>query len=226
MNGALCLRCGKFKPSLWRACPACGYQPANDRDLAVSLLASGDCASEEQLHALAAQIERGEAPAFDPAYIEFAEEDLAKRPPFDASAVLHRIREAFVHEPRPEHFTDYKHCGECAEHDEMLRSYTPDTITEVQVGHGGWDPICFVTPDGYRYYLPGLARLVIETRGEYLDQFLFHLRHDRIATFTPQQRAAVAAFIEAIATAWPEVQDESPRGYDLLNVVEWLQNEN
>lgn len=153
MSDVLCLRCGQFKASVWRACPQCGYQPANDRELARSFLASSWCCpSKEKLQALAAQVQQGEPLFFDPAHIEWVEQWLAQRAPFDAEEKLQRIREAFAHEPRPEHFTNYTHCEECAEHDETLRAHHPDTIAEEHVGHAGWDPICFITEAGFRYY--------------------------------------------------------------------------
>jgi hypothetical protein len=47
--------------------------------------------------------------------------------------------------PRPEHFTNDKHCEECAEHDELLRNRDRDTLTVADVGNPSWDPICFIT---------------------------------------------------------------------------------
>ena len=63
----------------------------------------------------------------------------------------------FGNERRPEHFTNYRHCCECAEHDETLRNTTPDQLTYDDVSPG-WDPLCFITPEGFRYYFPALVR--------------------------------------------------------------------
>lgn len=112
---------------------------------------------------------------------------------------LEAIYQAFRSAQRPEHFTNYKHCCECAEHDETLRSHDIDNIGLEELGHPGWDPICFITIEGYLYYMPALARLALGT-GEkyYLDQFLFHLNPDRIAAFTPDQKEAVRRLLEYI----------------------------
>ena len=54
---------------------------------------------------------------------------------------------AFLAEPLPDHFTDYTHCCECAEHDELLRARDRETLALEDVGNAGWDPICFVTAE-------------------------------------------------------------------------------
>jgi hypothetical protein len=93
--------------------------------------------------------------------------------------LLRRIEQAFA-TPRPAHFTNHRHCCECAEHDETLRQHTPDSIGLAQLGLPGWDPICFINSAGFLYYFPALARLALEGTGDsyYLDQFLFHITYD------------------------------------------------
>jgi hypothetical protein len=90
--------------------------------------------------------------------------------------------------PRPEHFTNDKHCEECAEHDELLRNRDRDTLTVADVGNPSWDPICFISGEGFNYYFPTLARLALadpaDGHGWYFEQLLFHL-NDRD---TPQKR--------------------------------------
>jgi hypothetical protein len=75
--------------------------------------------------------------------------------------VLAAIRRTFADVPRPEQFTDDRHSPDRAEHKETLRSHTLDTISLEQVGNAGWAPICFVTVEGFKYFMPGLARLVL-----------------------------------------------------------------
>ena len=115
--------------------------------------------------------------------------------------LLEAVRRACQGEPRPARFTDSGHCCECAEHDAALRAATPGTIGLETLGNPGWDPICFITPEGFRYYLPGLARLALGRGGAYyLDQFLFHLTcPGRIDALTAAQRAAVLALLAHIA---------------------------
>lgn len=121
------------------------------------------------------------------------------------------ISKAFLAEPRPDHFTDYTHCCECAEHDELLRARDRETLALEDVGNAGWDPICFVTAEGFRYYLPPLVRLALSqpddrNAGPYLSQLLFHLIGDgennrRVSCCSPTQRRAVVEFLWHAASA-------------------------
>ncbi len=103
--------------------------------------------------------------------------------------------------PKPEHFTNYWHCCECAEHDETLLAHDLDSIGLKQLGNPGWDPICFSSATGLLYYMPALVRLTLQTlsspRVAYLDQFLFHLhRSDLLDAANLQQRQFIVAFLE------------------------------
>jgi hypothetical protein len=109
--------------------------------------------------------------------------------------VLRQIASAFAGVPRPEHFTNHTHCCECAEHDDTLRLHTPETIGLSQLSPS-WDPICFATLDAYLHYLPGLARLAFGRGPDYyLEQFVFHLRPERMLAFDGAQRRAVLALL-------------------------------
>ena len=119
--------------------------------------------------------------------------------------VLEQVRRAFGRYPRPEHFTNFEHCDECAEHDRTLLARTPDTLIIEDVGNPGWEPICFTSPAGFAYYLPGLARLVLEDSPYGYDwygvQFFRHLVSDgpgnaRYLQCTAEQRAVIAAFVK------------------------------
>ncbi len=124
--------------------------------------------------------------------------------------VVGLVAVAFGDCPRPEHFTDYGHCCECAEHDELLRTRNRDTLTVADVGNPGWDPICFITDAGFKYYFPALVRLALmeptEERGWYLEQLLFHLNdkdtpQKRRAACSSRQREAVICFLRHILEA-------------------------
>jgi len=131
--------------------------------------------------------------------------------------VLAEIDAAFGSASRPEHFTNYEHCCECAEHDELLRSRTRETLQIADVGNPGWDPICFTSPEGFAYYLPALARLALAPPspdyGWYADQLLFHLysgfkdnayyRH-----CSAKERAAVAHLLEHLIETRAALIDE------------------
>jgi len=115
-----------------------------------------------------------------------------------AQQLIEEANEVFGKVPRPEHFTDYTHCCECAEHDEVLQKYTPDTVTREALGHAGWDPITFATDAGFRYYLPALIRMALTKSGDdyYIDQFLSQVirdgpRNSRWLACASEERAVI-----------------------------------
>lgn len=124
------------------------------------------------------------------------------------AAILAEIDATFGRVERPEHFTNFTHCEECAEHDELLRKRDRGTLGIEDVGNLGWDPICFCSPNGIAYYFPTLARLALaeqsfEQYDWYANQLLFHL----YSGFTENaffqycgvaQRQAVAGFLAHI----------------------------
>jgi hypothetical protein len=63
---------------------------------------------------------------------------------------------------RPDDFINKYHCDECLEHYDSMAVYTPETLEYKIIENPGWDPTCFLTPSGFRYYLPGLVRLANE----------------------------------------------------------------
>jgi hypothetical protein len=130
--------------------------------------------------------------------------------------LLAEIERAFEGAPRPEHFTSHTHCCECFEHDELLRSRDRETLGIGDVGSQSWDPICCLTPEGFAYYLPALARLALsapdEHWGWYGDQLAFHLRYDgprnaRWEHCNPGQRRAVAKLLDHILETRAELAD-------------------
>ena len=124
------------------------------------------------------------------------------------TAILAGIDAAFGGVERPEHFTNFVHCEECAEHDELLRMRDRESLCVEDVGNPGWDPICFCSPIGIAYYFPTLARFALAEQNPeqcdwYANQLLFHL----YSGFTENalflhcslaQRRAVARFIAHI----------------------------
>lgn len=140
------------------------------------------------------------------------------------------VDEAFGSLPKPDHFTNYTHCGECAEHDELLRSRTRETLTFQDVGNPGYEPMCFSSAEGLAFYMPALARLAFAEPpygyGWYGDQLLFHLYSggldNKLYTYcNTSQREAVAALISAMIESNPaEIEstgneDEFLRAYQI-----------
>jgi len=114
------------------------------------------------------------------------------------AAARESMRQAFAGCPRPSHFTNHRHCSECAEHDATLLARTPDTLTRDDVGTFCWSPIPFTTPEGFAYFLPGQARLVLDDADPAADwfgpQFLSTLLvsgpvNERYQHCSPTQRA-------------------------------------
>lgn len=140
-------------------------------------------------------------------------------------AILADVTAAFAHEPRPEAFTNHPFCSECAEHDETLQSRDLETLSAAEVGSPAWDPVCMMTAEAWRYYLPALCRIALE--GEpigYIDQLLFHLISDgpenrRVVVCTAKQRAAITRFLWHFAATREQQMDGMDRE-DLLRAIE------
>jgi hypothetical protein len=120
--------------------------------------------------------------------------------------ILQLVEEAFAAAPRPEHFTNDTHCDECREHDELMRSRDRASLTVEDVGDT-WTPLPFLTPEGYRYYMPAMIRLALSEEGEDLLEALVRQLGAPISAkqpasclpqttlFTPQEARAVLAFL-------------------------------
>lgn len=143
--------------------------------------------------------------------------------------ILQKVQGAFAKCERPEHFADFTHCEECAEHDELLRSRDIYSLRIEDVGNPGWDPICFVSPAGFAYYLPALARLALaepdQVHGWYGAQLLFHLcsdgrRNERLLNCTPPQRRVVVEFLQHLAETRASLADSELKSDELFQAIE------
>ena len=127
--------------------------------------------------------------------------------------------------PKPAHFTNYRHCCECAEHDATLLACDVDSINLQQLSNPGWDPLCFVSPEGFLYYFPALIRITLDTmampQDRYLDQLLFHLMrdgkdHDLVRACNREQRTFVAEFLAYLIEEYAAEIDECTYADDML----------
>jgi len=146
--------------------------------------------------------------------------------------LLDEANELFGHVPRPEHFTDYTHCCECAEHDETLRSRNPDTLTSEDV-RLGWDPLCFINPVGFQYYFPALTRLALEGTGDsyFIDRLIFHLeldgsRNSRYLQFTAEQRLFVVKLLHYLVETRAEEIENNLDSDPLFRTLEIWEEDN
>lgn len=134
---------------------------------------------------------------------------------------------------KPEHFTNFTHCEECAEHDETLKNATIDSIGVAELGNPGWDPICFCNAQGKKYYTPAFIRLSLDTvDGEfYFGQYLFHLSYDKrqsdyFQSCTNEQRRFLAAFIQHMIQTFPSQLESNFCAEDAFGAYEvWSESE-
>ena len=127
----------------------------------------------------------------------------------DKDTILAAIDRAFGHIPRPEiMLRDPTHCDECIEHETVMQTVTPQTVSLKEIGNPGWDPVCYIADDTYGYFMPAFVRLALDADQQYayLDQLFFHLGHtDRIAAFNAEQRQAVAQLMDYLSENLLEV---------------------
>ena len=119
--------------------------------------------------------------------------------------IIDEANAVFAKVPRPAHFTNHTHCSECAEHDDTLQKYTPQTITREALGHAGWDPMTFATDAGFCYYLPALISWALSGTGDddYIEQLLSQVirdgsRNSRWEVCTKEERAVVLKALNAL----------------------------
>ena len=117
---------------------------------------------------------------------------------------------------KPKHFTNFKHCDECEEHDRTLLEVDIDTIGLDELGNPGWDPICFTSPEGKKYFVPAFMRLSLGTMKDdfYLEQFLFHAegdgpKNDFYTSCTKEQRQFIASFFAYVTEEYADEIEEN-----------------
>jgi hypothetical protein len=114
----------------------------------------------------------------------------------DKQQIISDAYRVFSSFSRPEHFTNYDHCEECAEHDETMRECSLSDIGPEQVGNPGWSPIPFLTDDAFGYVLPRLLEMALENISNsdsdpFVFQYLLALtplpENRSFSYFTPEQ---------------------------------------
>jgi hypothetical protein len=151
----------------------------------------------------------------------------------DAS-IIQTVQKAFASRQRPPHFGNYKHCDECAEYEEILRSHDIDSLSIEDVGTAGSDPICYITPEGFAYYLPGLVRLAlaepVERYGWYGSQLVSHLcsdgrRNERVLACSVEQRRAIVAFLRHLVETRSQLADSYHCSDELFHAIDYWSDE-
>jgi len=120
--------------------------------------------------------------------------------------LIELVDQVFGASLRPEHFTDFEHCEECAEHDDLLRSRDRVSLTIDDVGNPGWDPLVASSASGIAYFMPTLVRLAMQSddatdglwfAGHLMMHFWHGGRHNKcLIDFDVAQRDAIVALAE------------------------------
>jgi hypothetical protein len=113
-----------------------------------------------------------------------------------AQDLLERIRAHFAQYPRPHDYINRHHCGECEEHYQELLEVPVEKIAYAHVENAGWDPTCFLSSEGFRYYFPGLARIADQHREDWLGVLVSRLESWQVESFSAADRALVRELLE------------------------------
>ncbi len=122
-------------------------------------------------------------------------------------SVLDRIRQHFWQIPRPDRLINGDHCCECAEHENDLAPFDNTDLPYSVISSPAWDPICFCTPEAFRYLFPRLCELA-SVKGDdcYLDQFLVHLENRHQLFSSDEKRLIQELFLEWTETLKTEIE--------------------
>jgi hypothetical protein len=115
--------------------------------------------------------------------------------------VIARTYSVFAAAPRPDHFTNHRHCEECKDYDDFWLPITRESLSADDIGDC-WTAVTFLQPEGFRYVLPALVRLALEDEWDSaFDEILGRLSIDdqyalgQSATLTLDEDEAVLAFL-------------------------------
>ncbi len=107
-----------------------------------------------------------------------------------------------------------------------MRSRTADTLTIDDIGNVGWTPVTFLTPEGFRYYLPAFVRLSLApAEDSYLQDLLGYIKtpHSRyLSRVSIEERAAIVEFMKYVLNWRPDLYGEyGTRGEILEALGHW-----
>jgi hypothetical protein len=109
----------------------------------------------------------------------------------EIEGILAAIDEAFGCDRPVQMVRNPGHCDECTEHEGTMQAVTPETVSLDQVGGLAWDPVCYLTDEAWRYFVPGLARLALG-RGD-----------GSTSSYTASNQAASTAWMRNNAAPFP-----------------------
>lgn len=131
--------------------------------------------------------------------------------------------------PRPLVFNSYtKEDDEFVQHDQLLKSRTPDSLSREDLGAVGWNPIGCMNVEGWRYWLPTLGRIAHTTETAdgsfFFGDLLAYLKNpDENKAFLSlkgYERVAVLNFLrESISFVRENMEPEVEVDCELLPVI-------
>jgi hypothetical protein len=147
--------------------------------------------------------------------------------------VIEKLYKEFSVYKRPAHFTDYKHCDECEEHDETMRRATLETLCSEHLGCIGYAPFSFLTEEGFAHYLLRIIELAaIGELNKFGEPFVLQValqlcptnNYDRFSRYTKSQcKAVYDALCHTNATQY-EALSEYCYISDMENAIEYWKN--
>ena len=121
-------------------------------------------------------------------------------------------------------------CEECMEHDQTMQTFQPDSLPLGKLCNPGWDPICFASNQAFVYFLPGLARLVLENPDAYMGQLVFHLgQPERFEVLTASHADALIKLLDYLVlekTLEVEINLVEDAVFDIRSKLEKLVDRN
>ena len=143
--------------------------------------------------------------------------------------IINLIDQEFGSTARPEHFLNFNHCEECAEHDQLLCSRDRETLKIEDVGNVCWTPLSMCSPEGFAYFMPSLARLALEEPsyeyGWFPDVLTIHLSSDKennsfLLYCSKSQKRAIAKLLRHLNTSRATLAERLTETEDFEKIIE------
>ena len=115
---------------------------------------------------------------------------------------------------RPADFINRNHCEECEEHYTELVDISVSELSYKEVENPGWDPTCFLSDQGFLYYLPGMIKIA-EEHTDWMTYLLSRLENKKQLLSIKE-----AQLIQRIVEGWKYKELEVWDRQDLERVVE------
>ena len=140
--------------------------------------------------------------------------------------IISEVKKVFGHFRRPDMFIRGTcRCDECMEHEADMQTFNPDDLPLDRLNNPGWDPICFASDEAFGYFMPGLAKLVLDHANDYIQQFIFHTEQpERLVVLTPEQAQALCHVLDFLVLHESEALDNNLAVDDVYRTREKLAN--